>query len=234
MRHRKVLGALFVGAGLAVATPASADVLASLNYNDLSGNFSPTGVGTGNFNAHAADLPGLRSYGRASRVVPTVGDAVFAPGFESGANPANFVLDLSVLITGATTASGNGTFEVTDADGDKIVGNVTELLPGQGWTTPGFGLMFYNGHLTNVTFVDNGVADGTFDGTDGGSWSMNMPGTPPFEGQLVSLVFNLGGGFFSAPFVDVSSSLSAQIVPTPGALVLAGLAGAFMSRRRRA
>lgn len=218
---RLALAAGILAAGFGAAT-ANADVIATLTYDDLGGSFTRNGAGTGGaFVARAVDLAGaLQTSGATSRIIPTQGNADFAPGFVSAANPADAVINIGTLFTGPGTASGNGNFVATDIDGDTVTGD----LSGE-WTTPGAGILFFNGALTNVRM--NGQ---TFNGNTG-SWDMNLPGGPIFEGAIVQLTFS-GSGFFDQNFTNRATGTTLQIVPAPGALALLGLGGLVAARRR--
>lgn len=210
-------GALVAG----FAASANADVIATLTYDDLAGSFTRDG-NAGNFQARAVNLPGqLQSSGSTSRIVPTQGNADFNPGFVSGSDPADFVINIATVLTGPGTATGNGTFTATDIDGDTVTG----VLTGD-WTSAGAGVLFFNGSLSNVLL--NGR---TFNGNTGSGWDMNLPGTPPYDGAIVQLTFS-GSGFFDQNFSNRATGTTLQIVPAPGALALVGLGGLVATRRR--
>jgi len=217
---KKLVLSLFTVAGLA-ATSASADVLATLTYDDLAGGYN-----AGSFTASAVNNAFLRSSGNTSRLVgPGVASATFEPGFEGGLDPSSFNLTLSVVPINGQMASGAGTFTAVDRDGDFVTGQISGT-----WFYPGPGFIFFNGALSNVTLVS--VVNGTFDGTAGGAWDMNLPGGPVFSGALVQLVFG-GANFFQTPFANRATGITAQIVPTPGSIALIGVAGLVGLRRRR-
>lgn len=209
-------GALVAG----LAGSANADVIATLTYDDLGGSFTRNGA-AGVFVARAVNLPGLlQSSGATSRIVPTQGNADFNPGFVSAADPADFVITINTAVTGPGTATGAGNFVATDINGDTVTGNLTG-----DWTSAGAGILFFNGALSNVLL--NGQV---FNGNTG-SWDMNLPGTPPFDGAIVQLTFS-GSGFFDQDFSNRATGTTLQIVPTPGALALLGLGGLVAGRRR--
>lgn len=209
-------GALVAG----LAGSANADVIATLTYDDLAGSFNRNGNG-GLFVARAVSLPGvLQTSGATSRIVPVQGNADFVPGFVAGADPADCVITINTLLTGPSTATGVGSFIATDIDGDTVTGN----LSGE-WTSAGGGILFFNGALTNVQL--NGQV---FNGNSG-SWDMDLPGDPPYEGAIVQLTFS-GSGFFDQNFENRATGSTLQIVPAPGALALLGLGGLVAARRR--
>lgn len=222
---RGVLAALATGG--AIVANANADVVATATYDDLAGTFIGGG-GAGTFTASAVNTANLRTSGDASRLVgPAVamGTASFAPGFEGGADPATFNLQLTVTPINATMASGFGQFIAVDRDGDNIQGTITGT-----WYYAGPGFIFFNGALSNVTV--NSVSDNFFDGTSGGAWRLDLPGGPIYSGAMVQLVFG-GTNFFQTPFADRATGITAQLIPAPGALALAGIAGLLAGRRRR-
>lgn len=216
-----VVVALLGVAGFTAA--ANADAIASFSYDDLAGSY----VG-GNFSAVAVDNATLQSSGEASRLVPTEGNSVFEPGFVSALNPADFSINISVVIDGVNHATGAGSFTATDADGDTITGN----LAGE-WNYVGTFITF-SGNMSNVFLNDNGASDNTFNGTDASStnWSMNLPGTAPFDGAIVTLTFGQAS-FFGASFENAATGVTAQILPAPGAAALLGLGLTAAGRRRR-
>jgi len=213
-------------------TAANADVVLTFTYDDLAGSFTSTGAGTGNFSAVAVDLgpASLQSAGEVSRIDSNPGNASFEVGFVSGANPANFTLNVSVtVLVPNLLASGAGTFSSTDADGDTITGTITG-----DWiydTINGF--IFFNGTLTNVLVTDNGAQDDLFNGSQLGSFQISGIGAQPYLGALTQITFG-ASSFFTQNFQDAATGTSAQIlIPAPGAVALLGLGGLLVARRRR-
>lgn len=208
---------------------ASAEVILTFGFTDLAGSFERDAIpGSGDFRAEAVDSGLLRSAGDVSRLGGGAGTANFDDGFVSRSDFANVVIDISVFNNNGSTAQGLGTFRVTDDDGDTLTGTIS------GTWVRGSGSTFFNGDLSNVGLADNESSDGVFNGTDGGLFGLNLPGDGPYEGAFVQLFIN-NPGFFSRTFRGISVQVGAEIIPTPGALALAGLAGVFgLSRRRRA
>lgn len=221
-------------AGGVVASSASASVIATFSYDDLAGTYTQALPGQGSFSAVAVDqLGGLRSWGTTSRLIAPAGDATFQNGFVTQGT-ANMVVNVSVSVINATPGNelglGSGSVVVTDADGDTITADLSGF-----WTaTPNVQGLFlnFNGSLSNVFLNDNGLGDGTFDGTAAGAWGMGLPGGPPYSGALVQLVFG-AQDFFQTGFVDRATGVTGQIIPTPGAFALLGLGGLVAGRRRR-
>ena len=228
--------AITLGAGLALAASAQgATTLISLTYADLSGSYQSTSATTGNFTARAVDLPGvLRSSGDVSRLEGAPGVADFQPGFVSGPDLSDFVMNLSVNHN-ASNGTGAGSFTATDADGDTITGNLTGT-----WSISDTYIAFV-GTLSNVFIHDNGTLDHTFNGSNTGSWDTNFNAAAPYNGAIVKLTENISN-FFSTDFTNAATGLTAQIttftVPTPaggtaGCCMLGALLGARVFRRRR-
>lgn len=222
-------------AGGAIASTASATVIATFSYDDLAGTYTQASPGVGSFSAVAVDQGpgGLRSWGTTSRLVSPTGDASFQNGFVTQGT-ANMVVNVSVNVINATPGNefglGVGSVVVTDADGDTITADLNGF-----WTaTPNSQGLFlnFNGSMSNVFLNDNGLGDGTFDGTAAGAWNMGLPGGPPYSGALVHLVFG-AQNFFQTGFADRATGVTGQIIPTPGALALLGLGGIVAGRRRR-
>ena len=223
--------ALAVAAG-ALTSVASADVIATMTYDDLAGSFN---FGTGQFTAVAADQGpmGLQSAGEVSRTDGNPGSASFEVGFVSGANAADFVLNSSVVIvTPGQLATGVGSFTSTDADGDTVTGDLSAV-----WIFDAVNSFIYmNAVLSNVRVTDNADAQGNFDdqfnGSQLGSFQISGMGTQPYDGALTQIVFG-AGSFFTGDFRNAATGLTAQILPTPGSLALLGLGGLVATRRRR-
>ncbi|GIW74427.1 MAG: hypothetical protein KatS3mg103_0949 [Phycisphaerales bacterium] len=207
-------------AGLgASAAVANAQAILTFGFTDVNGSFA---VSDGSFTG-VADAA---TSGDVTRLASPGGTAVFAPGFV-GTGAADFSFDIDVMITGAGTASGTGTFTIVDVHGERLTGdidgNFTQLAPG---------VIAFNGLLANVRFNDVS-GDGTFDGPSAGSFGTDLPGSAPFSGALVQLFIDGAGGFFDADFTGVSTQVSGAVVPAPASLALLGMGGLLAARRRR-
>lgn len=213
--------ALAVLAGGVLATAASGTVIVTYGYTDLSGSFDGS-----TFRAVAADSGTLQSAGDVTRLTGGGGTAQFEPGFVSLGDMSDFVQELSVTNVMGNTAQGSGFFIATDVNGDTVRGNVDGIF-----ITPGFGIVFFNGLLSNVVFTNNS-GDGIFDSPDGGFVMSDLNGI--YSGAEIKLFTNTAGGFFNRPFSQVSTQASGEIIPTPGAAALFGLGAAFgLVRSRR-
>lgn len=213
MRYRALLA---IAVGVSAASVARGDPVASLTYDDLSASYrSATQI----FTAQAVNNAFLQSSGDTARVVPTPGNATFAPGFVSR-GVANYLFTMSVVPTGPFSATGIGSLTITDATGDTITG----LINGT-WGRPAPGFIFFNGTLNGVRIQS---ADGRFDGEQG-SWDVDLPGGPVYDGMFVNVVFG-GSTFFTGDFNNRAVTITAMIVPPPGVWFV--IAGAMMMRRR--
>jgi len=202
-----------------VVAAAQADAILTFGFTDLSGSFS---VGTSTFAADAVDAGNLRSAGDVTRLAPAGGTANFDDGFVSRSAFADVALSMAVSNINANSADGNGSILITDHTGDTIVADIDGVF-----SNGGFGIYFFTGYLTNVF-----LSGTTFDGPDGGSFNMNLPGEEPYEGALVQLFISSNGAFFANDFAGRSVQVSGIIVPAPGFFGVAG-AGLLLGTRRR-
>lgn len=229
MSIQKVFGVAAAAALLAAAGSANATVvLVSMRYDSLAGSYD---AALQQFTARAVDTATLRTSGEVSRLVGPTGQAEFEPGFVSAANPADFNINVTAIPTAnPNRRSGTGSFQSIDKDGDTISGTVS----GTWIATPGY--IFFNGYLTNVVVTASANEGTSFDGTASGSWDLNLPSPPPYEGAVVQLVF--GGTpstFFANSFQDRATGVTAQLIPTPASVALLGLGTVVAAggRRRR-
>lgn len=218
-----LLSALALTSGVAMAQTG----LASFSYDSLAGGYTATSASTGVFTANAVNTVALKTVGDFNRTVASTGNADFPAGFVTDPNLADIAITLNVNVLGGGIATGTGTIDITDTDGDVFSATVEGT-----WYDIAPGFYFFNGDLTSITLTDNGVADGAFNGYNG-SWLMNLPGNP-LTGAIVNLVFGTSNpGFFVNNFNDFAVGVSGQVVPTPGVLALMGLGGLAAARRRR-
>lgn len=230
MKNTRTFGAvaLIAAAGLAAtATTASADnVLFSFGFTELSGSYDS---GAGVFSANAVDNDLLSTTGDVTRLSGGTATAEYQTGFVSAPNSADVNISIGVSNISGLTADGVGSFEVVDANGDKILGDIV----GQ-WLSPGAGFLFFNGVLENVILQDNETPDGIFDGPSSGNFSMDFaPAKAPFNGAIVQLLMESDGGFFDNDFDGETTQMAAEVLPTPGSAALVALGLAGCTRRRR-
>lgn len=216
--------ALIVMASGLVAATASAEVVLTYGFTDLAGSYD---AGSGAFRAIATDTPSFATSGDVTRIGGPTLTAEYAFGFTTRSSFADAVFDINVTMNNGMTAVGSGTFSITDDDGDTITGSIEGL-----WINGGSGYVYFNGSMSNVTFSDNGTSDDSFDGPDGGGFNFSGLPTTATEGAIVGL-FIRSANFFNTSFDAVPVQIDGQIVPTPGALALAGLGGLTLARRRR-
>lgn len=219
----KIRGILAAGALAALAGTASADVILTWGFTELNGTYNSI---TTEFTAKAENNGNLQTTGDVSRLVSPLGTALFQDGFVSGADQANYDMKISVFGKVGNTAQGAGSVTITDKNGDTIYADITG-----DWISPGFGIVYFNGLLANVKVTDNS-GDGTFDGPGGGSFSSDFSAYSNLNGALVQLFTRTGVGFFNTSFSNVTTLVSANVVPTPGSLALVGVAGVLAARRR--
>lgn len=217
-------------AGADILLPTSGQALLDFAFNTLDGDFD---AASSVFTAVGSDAGSLVSSGHVRRIATPGGTADFDPGFASDPSDAAFNLTLDVfnIDGGARTADANGTFTITDADGDTITGSILG-----GWRQTGIGV-FFNGRIVDATLNDNGVQDGEFNGT-GGLFSMDFSNITPlnvFRGAIILLQLRTNDLFFNDDFADVATDVAGQLVPAPAALVFLsmGMASGFGARRRR-
>ena len=212
MRNMMIVAGMTAAAGMAWAGP-----VATYTLSDLDASFTRM-ANTVNI-ASASETAG--DFTRPDQVET----ATFNAGFADSTS-ASYAMSINVSNKAGGFADGAGTFTFTDVDGDFFTGSIDGT-----WSQGGFGAIFFTGALSNVTF-DSAAGNGTFDGTSGDSASIPFGG--PFDGSIVQLTFNLGGTFFDTDFASSNTLVSAQLIPTPGAMGLLGLGGIVATRRRRA
>lgn len=216
MKLKALIAASVLGA---TAGLASGEVILSWGYTDLDGSFDGT-----TFRAVA----GVSSSGDVTRLADPTSTAEFDAGFITRSAMADVLVAITVSNIGGVTADGSGSFTLTDDDGDTITGDIDGVF-----INGGFGFVFFNGLLSNVVLNGNPQGGNTFNGVDGGSFDMDLPGETPYEGAIISLFLDPSSGFFTQTFDGVSVQVDGEIIPAPASLALLGLGGLVGMRRRR-
>lgn len=219
-------GAALLLLGAALPAVADTDPLFTFGFTDLDGDYSDNGDRTGTFTAVATSeaMGGpYNSAGDVTRVLDPGDTANYDAGFVNLGTMADFTMSMDISDVTGSFANATGEFRVTDADGDYITGNISgtwERLSGN------FGS--FDGTAGNVMLHTAG--NGQFDGPSGGSWDMNLPFGPIYNGAIIVLET---GSWFSDSFNDTNTQVEASIVPVPGAVVLGLIGFGALSRRRR-
>ncbi|MCL4220264.1 MAG: hypothetical protein KJZ65_02725 [Phycisphaerales bacterium] len=218
-----VRNAVFAGLVGLAASAASADI-ASFGFTDLNGSFN---LGSMQFTAMATAGGTSSTAGDVTRFAEGGGNsAEFDSGFFGGGSMADVQIIIDVSNVVGPMADGNGSFTITDADGDTITGTVSGT-----WFAGAMGFVFMNGHTTGITF--NSTGDGMFEGPSGGAFSITGLVDEYFGALSILLRTPQGVGFFNTSFSEVSTQADGLIVPTPATIALAGCGLALTVRRRR-
>lgn len=219
MRH-VFSGVLAVVGTVGLAT--AQDALVTFGFTDLNGSFASTGRNQGIFTATSTTGTTLDTSGDVSRGGVT---ADFDAGTMGAPGTSMFMLSLAVSNITTTSAFATGSFEIIDANGDTLSGTVEGS-----WSFNVFGLAFFNGSTTGVSFTQTPNSNGAFDGASGGSFGIDdLHGL--FDGGL-SVLFLRNNGLRSA-FTGVSTQADGLIVPAPASLAGLAVFGITAARRRR-
>ncbi|MFH1419850.1 MAG: hypothetical protein ABII12_16370 [Planctomycetota bacterium] len=198
---------------LAADQTATAGPIFTFGFTDITGVYD--GATTWSM------TPDSNTTGDVTRDIPATGTASYLPDFTGGT--ADFALTMQVAMIDATHYSGDGSFIVTDADGDTITGDISGV-----WTkfaTTGI----FGGDLTNVWM--NELGDGIFEGPSGGSFDMDFsPAPEPYIGGLTVIEI---AGWFGSAFTDPDALTTATMIPEPVTLTLVAFSGMMLLRRRR-
>jgi hypothetical protein len=207
---------------IAAAPVARADVpILTFGFTDLNANYA---AGAAHLDVDATAI----SDGDVTRLLPVVQTAVFdAPSLGLGGG-ADVKIDMDLFGITPLTALASGSFVITDANGDTITGDLSGT-----WMKINPLFASFSGVLTNVYLNDNEAPDATFDGTESGSFGLDLGVPAPYEGAIVELAFP-NGGWFDSDLRGVNTLVSAQIIPEPASLGLLLIGGLGALRRRRA
>jgi hypothetical protein len=217
----KALKMIVLGVAGSALSTASAGAILTFGFTDLSGSFD---TGSSVMRAVAVDTEDFATSGDVTRLADPGATANFDTGFVTRSANADVDLMMTLSSITAVTADASGSIVITDDDGDTITATLNGMF-----STPGAGITFFTGFLSDVVLTGE-----EFNGPDGGAFATDLPGQAPYEGAVVQLFINSGGGFFDANFDNESIQLDGIIVPTPGSMALMGLAGLVGARRRRA
>jgi len=229
---RNTMSAVIALAAAGSAQAGVAELVASFGFTDLNGSYLGT-TNDGTFTATAAGAGAASTAGDVTRLLGGVSQtAEFDADFADDADESGVLINISVEEMGSEIV-GSGSFEITDADGDTIAGEIT----GE-WLLGPFGFVFFNGMIESAAFASDGDTDAAgapealeFDGPSGGSFSFadilgNLNGA-------FSLLFNEGDAF-TGNFEGASVQGDGLLIPGPGSAAIAGLGVLVAARRRRA
>lgn len=153
------------------------------------------------------------SLGVVHRTIAPTSSTLLLPTMWGGGS-ADFSLSMTISAIGATTATGTGSFILTDVDGDTISGTMTGT-----WTKASSPT--YVGTLAGVVYTPSVGGETTFDGDSGAPTLMTFVSPPPYNGAIVELTANTGSWFTSAFSNTVpGGSIDATVIPAPAAVVL--------------
>ncbi len=211
--NKKVALAMALLLILAADQTAVGGAIFTFGFTDVTGAFD--GATTWNM------TPDSNTTGDVTRDMAAAGTANYVPDFTDG--PANFGLTMEVAMIDATHYTGDGSFIVTDADGDTITGDISGVWAK--FATTGI----FGGDLTNVYL--NEVGDGIFEGPSGGSFDMDFsPFLEPYVGGMTVIEIS---GWFDSAFADPDALVNAAVIPEPMTLSLLAFGGLVLLRRRR-
>lgn len=210
-------------AGLLAGTANAQVTVASFTFDSLAGNYVATTPSTGQFTARAVDTATLRTVGSFNRINNAT-PAQFNAGFVSGPDVADVLITMNVVRISATTATATGMVIVTDINGDVYRSPISGVWS-KNLTGAGFG-----GSMTAPVF-DSTTGNGLIEGNTGG-WAPNF-GSGPLSGAISLIVLNANASFFTTSYTGEAIGATAQIIPGPAALAVAGLAAGLAGRRRR-
>lgn len=210
-------------AGLLAGSASAQVTVASFTFDSLAGNYVASTATTGLFTARAVDTATLRTVGSFNRINNAT-PAQFNAGFVSGPDVADVLITMNVTRLNATTATAVGMVIVTDVNGDVYRSPINGVWS-KNLTGAGFG-----GAMTNPVF-DSTAGNGLIEGNTGG-WAPNF-GPGALSGAISLIVLNANASFFTTSYTGEAIGATAQIIPGPAALVVAGLAAGLAGRRRR-
>ena len=170
----------------------------------LRGTFDLVTATTGTLDMSLYDL----GYVTLNRLEAPLETVVVGPGWST---LGDFTLTMAIdnISNSTETATGDGSFILTDIDGDTITGNMSgNWAKIAGYTT-------FTGDLTNVQWTTD---DNLFNG-DSGAAALDLFTSPPWAGQVVELTIDKEGWVLWADWSGKDGSIEA-VVPTPAAVIL--------------
>lgn len=203
-----------------IATPARAAMF-DFHFGSLTSSWDGTSAFTTSVNP--AKTSGSLTRHRVPVSVTNFLANGLLPGFDWATLGGDFSLSMTITgITGSGTvadpysATGSGSFAITDTTGDIISGNLAGA-----WIRPSLPVPSpsnnFAGVISNVSFANNS-GDSTFNGHLGAA-SMAYPQPIPWRGSLIQLS-TTGSWFSAAGYTTDSGSVDASVVPVPAAVLL--------------
>jgi hypothetical protein len=128
----------------------------------------------------------------------------------------SFSMNIQNIDNTAHTATGTGTFILTDIDGDTITGDISG-----NWALIG-GYTTFSGSLTNVQWTsDDGFFNGD-SGSDDAAVPLDLVTLPPWDGQTVDMMINHEAWMLYTTWGEriKPGDLAVVIVPVPAAVLL--------------
>jgi len=196
-----------------ITTPAMAGLF-GFHYGELDSSYN-----TGVFTTSADTLtPSLTSGSVSSHLNYDVANFINSLWGTAAGNDllgnADFSLNMTITNITATKADGiNGSFTITDIDGDTITGNLAGV-----WTNAGVSNNF-DGTLSNVNW-NNNSGDNSFDGHIGAvDMSLITTSPQPWFGTVIELS-STATWFSEGNYSTKYGSVDATVVPVPAAVIL--------------
>lgn len=208
-------------------TSLTQDPVLTFGFKELDGDYAFNGVDGGAFTAVASSFATGGPYdtsGNVHRIHAPQGFAEFNTGF-FGLSPANVVFSMQITGVTASNAFANGSFAITDVNGDQIVGRMSGS-----WNVLGGNFGSFRG-LIDEASTQNNSGDGNFDGPSGGSFSLAFP----FPQLTGAIIFLETGSWFNSSFSNTDTQVQASVIgiPEPTAAVLGILGLSLVSRFRK-
>lgn len=191
----------------AAATGANAQSSAfSCAFNDLAGSYVATTPDRGTLTLRASATADINSRLEFSRLIDPISTTRFSSGFvANAADPADFVIELSILRISDTLAAASGTLTITDTSGN------TGSSPVEGILAPSGSAITLNGSLESWQFAFVSGDAATFTGSQGSILLDDTLCTRPLVGATTCLIQG-DAGFFTSSFTNKLSSGTLQLL----------------------